>query len=97
MRGEKDVVLKCGCITTSYGSIHCLGDNYDEQICPHHGQWTRVIREAISNDKFRWYVQRIPATARATNKSYRELQEVPGSNQKPKVAKRLRNEDPTLF
>ena len=94
--GSKNVVLKCGCVTTDYGRITVLGEGHDIQACDKHDGWYRIIREANFNDQFRFYFYRIPAPARASNKPPKDVLGMSGGFEETNT-KRSRNVQPVLF
>lgn len=77
---EKDVVLKCGCIRTSFGAIRVLGYGYEEQSCETHDGWFRIIREASERDRIIFYILRKKVPSRATKQSLGELLRMSSGN-----------------
>jgi hypothetical protein len=97
---EKDVVLKCGCITTSYGAINTKleGKKNEEQWCERHEQWITIRREANVYERYNFYVNGKSAPARASNRTLAGLFGMPDdSTAKQDSADRARYDQQALF
>jgi len=96
---EKDVVLKCGCVTSPHGAVNrkLEGDKWEEQYCEHHVGWFRMVRDASVYDQFRFYFYGIPAPARSTSKSLADVLKMPVGNRVKEKSGGSRNEQPSLF
>lgn len=93
---EKEVVLKCGCVGTTYGAIRVVGENQEIQACDKHDGWYKIVREANDYDRYRFYVLRQPAAARKTRKPLAELLRMSESNTGCETG-RARRAQQTLF
>lgn len=92
---QTDVVLRCGCITTDFGSLIVLGEKHEEQFCDTHNDWYRVLRKASESERFRFFVLRQAIPRRATSETLGELLRV--SKHSDKEAERIRHDNGTLF
>lgn len=97
IRGETDVVLKCGCITTDYGSIKVLGDHQEIQVCEAHDGWFKILREASDYERFAFFVLKQAIPARKATRTLGDLLRLSSGYSGEENPERIRYQQQSLY